>query len=58
MTMVQTMKIEAARAAVALIFVLHKLKIISEKRYKKLVNHITVRTLKHQMEESNGKPNP
>jgi hypothetical protein len=52
------MKIEKAKGAAKLFFLLFKLKLLSEKRYNKLINYLTVRSLKHQMKESsNGNPN-
>ena len=53
-----TMKIEKAQAAAKLLFLLYKFKIISEKRYRKLVNYLTVKSLAYQMkEDTSGKFN-
>lgn len=49
--MVQTMKIDKARAAVKLFYLLYKLGMLSEKRYIKLVNYLTMRSLRDQMKE-------
>jgi hypothetical protein len=52
------MKIDKAQGAAKLFFLLYKLKLLSEKRYHKLVNYLTVRSLKYQMKENpNGNPN-
>ena len=48
------MKINKAKAAASLFFLLYKLRILSEKRYDRLVNHLTVRTLTLQMKENAG----
>jgi len=56
--MVPTMKIEKAQAAARLLFLLYKFKIISEKRYRKLVNYLTIKSLAYQMKEkTNGELN-
>jgi hypothetical protein len=56
--MALTMKIDKAQGAAKLFFLLYKLKLLSEKRYHKLVNYLTVRSLKYQMKENpNGNPN-
>ena len=56
--MALTMKIEKAKGAAKLFFLLFKLKLLSEKRYRKLVNYLSIRSLKHQMkEDSNGNSN-
>ena len=56
--MVPTMKIEKAQAAAKLFFLLYRFKIISEKRYRKLVNYLTVKSLAYQMkEDANGESN-
>jgi len=52
------MKIEKAQAAARLLLLLLKFKIISEKRYRKLVNYLTVKSLAYQMkEDTNGESN-
>ena len=51
MTMAQTMKIETARIYTKLFYTLFKLKIISEKKYRKLINYLTIKTLAFQMKE-------
>jgi len=52
------MKIEKAQAAARLLFLLYKFKIISEKRYRKLVNYLTIKSLAYQMkEDTNGESN-
>ena len=45
------MKIEKARGAAHLFFLLHKLGLLSEKRYQKLVNYLTIKSLTYQMKE-------
>ena len=45
------MKINKAEGAARLFYLLLKLKLLSEKRYDRLVNDLTVRSLKHQLEE-------
>jgi hypothetical protein len=45
------MKIDKARAAARLLFILLRLGILSEKRYRRLIDYLTIRSLKAQMED-------
>ena len=50
------MKLHKAKAAARLFYLLFKLKMLSEKRYRKLVNELTARSIETQMkEELSGK---
>lgn len=45
------MKIEKAKGAAHLFYLMYKLKLLSEKRYRHLVNYLTARSLTYQMKE-------
>lgn len=45
------MRIEKAKAAARLFLLLHKLKLLSEKRYDKLIDYLTVKSLEYQLKE-------
>lgn len=45
------MKIENAKTLARLLLVLHKLKLLSENRYDKLIDFLTVKSFEHQLRE-------
>ncbi len=48
-------KYETALSYAKLLFMLHKLQLLTNSEHRRLINHISVRTLAYQMkEESNG----
>lgn len=49
--MAQIMRFNKAQAAARLFYLLYKLKLLSEERYLKLVDYLTVKSLRHQMKE-------
>jgi hypothetical protein len=51
MTMVQTMKIESALIAARLLYLLFRLKVISEGFYHKSIDYLTVKSLQSQIKE-------
>lgn len=51
MMMVIHLRIEKAKAAARLFLLLHKLKLLSEKRYDKLIDYLTVKSLEYQLKE-------
>jgi len=51
MTMVQTMKIESALIAAKLLYLLMRLKVVSERFYLKSIDYLTVKSLQHQIKE-------
>jgi len=49
--MVQTMKIESALIAAKLLYLLMRLKVVSERFYLKSTDYLTVKSLQHQIKE-------